>query len=172
MFCTPVHNIPAFIAYFFIYLFYLVWHFLLLLLLHTVLCFFAFYIFFKILPIFSDFHLISVNFLSCILWMVLLHTVSFLMNESWSKIPPAARIHVGLTDWACAECLLTFCRFMSASVICWTLCSGKEAFLNRKLDRVSLSRRKCFNLKPVGEKTKTDKTEQVRETWLLLLLLQ
>lgn len=127
---------------------------------------------FLILPIFSDFHLISVNFLPCILWMVLLHTVSFLMNESWSKIPPAARIHVGLTDWACAECLLTFCRFMSASVICWTLCSGKEAFLNRKLDRVSLSRRKCFNLKPVGEKTKTDKTEQVRETWLLLLLLQ
>lgn len=29
--------------------------------------------------------------------------------------------------------------------------SGKEAFLRRKLDRVSLSRRKCFNLKPEGE---------------------
>lgn len=53
---------------------------------------------FLILPIFSDFHLISVNFLSCILWMV------FLMNESWSKIPPAARIHVGLTGVRLSMC--------------------------------------------------------------------
>lgn len=60
--------------------------------------------FFLILPIFSDFHLISVNFLSCILWMLLLHTVSFLMNESWSKIPPAARIHVGLTGVRLSMC--------------------------------------------------------------------
>lgn len=36
--------------------------------------------------------------------MVFLHTVSFLMNESRSKIPPAARIHVGLTGVRLSMC--------------------------------------------------------------------
>lgn len=48
--------------------------------------------------------------------------------------------------------VLTFSRFMSASAISRTACSEREAFCSRKVDRVSLSWRKSFNLKPVGDK--------------------
>lgn len=45
-------------------------------------------------------------------------------------------------------------------MICRTACGDREAFLCRKLDRVSLSRRKCFNLKPVGGKKRQTGAER------------
>lgn len=55
--------------------------------------------------------------------------------------------------------LLTCSRSTLASRTCWTASSGREAFLRRKLDRLSSSCRKCLSLKP-EEQTETSGISQ------------